>query len=156
MGASNNHGRFLFGFGLTDHFLLRQWERRISDQELKPILRELNLKFVSHGMVLVPLVTKDRFFNTLFIKIKHRVLITCFISNIADYMGKNPHEHYVLCDQRLCLSHLVATHFRKHPGGHAAGIQDPNTGHPKTSKVILSQPGKRGKPWHWYQGFGKK
>jgi hypothetical protein len=79
MGASKRKGRFLLGFGLTDHFLLRQWERRISDQNLVPILRELNAKSVSNGMILVPLQTKDRFFNTLFIKIKRKNLITCFI-----------------------------------------------------------------------------
>lgn len=106
MGATHGKGRFLLGFGLTDHFLLRQWERKILDQELLPVLLEMRDTAIVTGMVVVPLLTKDRFSNALFIKVKRKNLITCFVTSIADYMGKNRHDSFFLSHQKLRLSHL--------------------------------------------------
>lgn len=157
MKVVNPSDRYLLGFVLTDHFLLRQWERRISDQDLKPILRELNHRSVSDGMVLVPIDTKDRFYNTLFIKIKRRLLVTCFISTIAEYMGRNLYEHYVLCDQKLRMSHLMVKKVRKAFGGYGySGNLDPNVGPAKTQNPYLVQSGSWGKPWHVPPSPGKK
>ena len=106
MKANQNTGRFLCGFGVTDHFLLRQWEGKISDEELIPILQDLDAQSVMDGMVIIPIKTYDKSRNALFIKIINKNLITCFIANLSEYRGKNLREHYILSNQKLRLSHF--------------------------------------------------
>jgi len=106
MATTQRSGRFLCGFGVTDHFLLRQWERKISDEELMPILIDLEKRFISDGLVIVPIETCDKSHNTLFIKLKDKNLITCFISNLSEYRGKNLREQYILSNQKLRQSYL--------------------------------------------------
>ena len=87
-------------FRPSAHFLYRQWDRKIDDQMLQPILYEMNQRRVTDGMVVIPINNSDK---VLFIKIISKVLITCFIGHLSNKMGNQREENFILSYQKITL-----------------------------------------------------
>ena len=87
------------GYTKTDHFLLRQWQRKVPEELLFKALNALNeengnfLLIVSRSFI-----KKSSKQNTteLFVKIKGKVLVTCFYGNINDIMKSTNNDNYKL------------------------------------------------------------
>ena len=68
------------GYIKTEHFMLRQWERKIEDQVLKKVLNRVNGKKGEYLLVVSREIMrsvggKDK---ELFIMLRGKVLVTCF------------------------------------------------------------------------------
>jgi hypothetical protein len=89
-------------FRKTEHFMLRQWERKIDDTMVESVLLQLKQAELSSqkNMVVVSRTfLKRRGFHStaeLFIVIDQHVLITCFHSNFQEYFQKGLKFNYII------------------------------------------------------------
>lgn len=84
-------------FEKTEHFLYRQWDRVIDDTLLEPILKKLkpNNEEVLYIISLKILKKINKTIQEeLFIKIKGKVLITCFHRKFQEYRNDKHIENY--------------------------------------------------------------
>lgn len=87
------------GYTKTDHFLLRQWQRKVPEELLFKALSALNeengnfLLIVSRSFIKKSSKLKT---TELFVKIKGKVLVTCFYGNINDIMKSTNNDNYKL------------------------------------------------------------
>lgn len=87
------------GFRITDHFLFREWDRKISTELLTYVLRKLKNKKTKKQIIIVSReITKktEKCNLELFLIIHNKVLITCFFSELKFQMGKKVSEKYLL------------------------------------------------------------
>ena len=87
------------GYSKTEHFLLRQWERKVSDYLLLLALNRLKKTGKKFFMV-VPRNFIKKYLNEetleLFVLIKNGKLITCFYNTIASQMKKDNRNEYII------------------------------------------------------------
>lgn len=87
------------GYTKTDHFLLRQWQRKVPDDLLFKVLNALNeengnfLLIVSRSFIKKSSKQKT---TELFVKIKGKVLVTCFYGNLNEIMKPTNNDNYKL------------------------------------------------------------
>ncbi len=92
--------RKIFGFRKTDHFLYRQWDRKISDELLLEFLNQNLLVLIKEKCCVIvsrEIVKKHTKLNKeLFVIIKGNLLITCFLEDLSLYSSKNNKGIYFL------------------------------------------------------------
>jgi len=76
------------GYIKTEHFMFRQWQRKIDDNLVETALNHLNSKkeqflFVISRKIVKELSGTDR---ELFIMVKGRILVTCFYGDFKGYI----------------------------------------------------------------------
>lgn len=81
-------------FFKTEHFLKRQWERKIPDKILTVALQEVmpidDKLYVIISRDFLPSIAKKG--QELFVIIKNRALITCFFESISAFREKKKNE----------------------------------------------------------------
>ncbi len=89
----------IHSFRKTDHFLYRQWDRNVSDELLKTVLKKVNSNTNNHLIVISRNYLKRNGLKIkceLFIKIKGNILITCFYSDFNCYFNRKIDQNYLL------------------------------------------------------------
>jgi len=87
------------GYTKTEHFMLRQWERKVSDQILYSVLNKLDtaegdfVLVVSRKIVQTICKTKTK---ELFVLINGKTLITCFYGELSSLMLCRKKRNYKL------------------------------------------------------------
>lgn len=86
-------------FVKTEHFLLRQRERGVSDKELSIALAKIESCEGSQLLVVSRLLIRkcsNIKCQELFIKIDGKILITCFYCDFQEYLNAKNNENYFL------------------------------------------------------------
>ena len=85
------------GYFKTEHFLYRQWDRGVSDNELNFVLNRIQVKKRQQLLVVSRKIIR-KYCNKkcleLFIKIEGKTLITCFYCDFQDYLNPKKKENY--------------------------------------------------------------
>ena len=90
------------GYYKTDHFLFRQWDRGVTDIELKFVLTKVSKAKGTQLLVVSRKLIKQCAHKKsleLFIKVDGQTLITCFYCNFQDYLNSGKKENYYLISQ---------------------------------------------------------
>lgn len=85
----------ILNYQKTEHFLKRQWERKIPDEVLVELLSRIKTKqnalYVFSRSMLKHSTSKE-----LFIKTSYNLLITCFYADITEYTFSYSKEAYII------------------------------------------------------------
>ena len=87
------------GYSKTEHFMLRQWQRKVSDETLFKVLNKVDkvkgdfILVVSRNIV-KELNCKDK--QELFVLINGKTLITCFFGELSSLMLNKKKRNYKL------------------------------------------------------------
>jgi len=107
----NTYGRSLLSYRKTDHFMHRQWERKIDDQLLKEVLKPLKKTFIRKTSIIVSYkvirklkrkgLIPDTYdgFRNLIISLQGSTLITLYFENdLYHFFQKTAHhtEFFIL------------------------------------------------------------
>lgn len=91
----------IYGFKKTEHFLLRQWERKIDDELLLNLLQKIPPREDGLFVFSRQYFRRNSLFQTeveLFIKVKGSILITCFFNSVTEYVFTKKRECFkVVC-----------------------------------------------------------
>jgi len=87
------------GYTKTDHFLLRQWERKIPDEVIKAILDRIGKIHHSTLIIISRNFLKKYwkcFTEELFLIVDRRTLITCYFGKITMYSKKKRNQNLII------------------------------------------------------------
>lgn len=86
------------GYIKTEHFMLRQWERKIEDKLINSALSKLSGKKQRFLLVISRNIVKELSGKNeeLFILIKGRILVTCFYGRLEGHFNKRSRLSYEL------------------------------------------------------------
>lgn len=90
------------GFCKSDHFSYRQWDRKISDNLLSQILKDIETNNCNTLLIVSRKVLKKINKNIneeLFIKIDNKTLITCFYCQFQEYLVTKRIQQYIIIDK---------------------------------------------------------
>lgn len=89
-------------FYKTEHFLLRQWERKISDQCLKLVLEKVKQTNQNTLIIVSRKVLRKLNVNMnqeLFVKVDDNTLITCFYCDFKNYNPQKRNQEYLIINK---------------------------------------------------------
>ncbi len=79
-----NRNKLIGKFRKTEHFIYRQWDRKITDKVLLKVLK--NIKTTNKNtMLIISRKLLNGIHKELFIKINNNILITCFYEEFQNY-----------------------------------------------------------------------
>lgn len=84
------------GYIKTEHFMLRQWERKIEDKLLNAALNKLKDKKQQFLLVISRKIVKELSGTNseVFVLVKGRVLVTCFYGDLKEFMNRKRDNHF--------------------------------------------------------------
>lgn len=90
------------GFTKSDHFTFRQWDRKISDNLLTQILKNVKPNNSNTLLIVSRNVLKEinkSINEELFIKVDNKTLITCFYCKFQEYIATNKKQEYLIINK---------------------------------------------------------
>ena len=93
---------YIAGFCKSEHFVYRQWDRKINDKVLRHVLKNVEPNKVNTLLIVSRKVLKKvniKVNKELFIKIDNKTLITCFYCELQEYYTRHREQNYVIISE---------------------------------------------------------